>query len=385
MRGSSSPNTIALAGWLFADLLLGIGLLFFVADSRAAATVAPTTLTTPSPTVDARQTLVMSVQETISAISARQSSTSVSAQQTANAANATQTALALNAQKTSSAAQTAFVVSAQQTASALSATQTAVAQPGPGIRIGLNPSPYLVTLRTDPETFLKRDKNEQGYIDALFQTQVQYYFDSSGRNKSRVGLVLATGDNSDEDNGHALAKGAIRSLLNKYPDVFRDAIPKDYHRLLQNEPYLNGIVKLEVYFLEDDRTKAPPDVLGVKLDFPDYPPAFTWCDQRGDWPPGSEGARLEIVNWTLQPFNVSLDSDPRPYQVKSASVDPYRTFGCILISPIRHTLHFASLPDFTIPPERPYRVEVCTAPLRICAAGKAGTIGGEGEQKSPSR
>jgi len=207
-------DTIALAGWLFADLLLGIGLLFFVADSQGAPfTPVATTVTA-----------------------------------------------------------TALSIPPSQVRPTVTPSPTLTPPATLGIKIGLNQIPYRVILRTDPELFLRGKADRRGTAEKRFQDQVEWCFRDSKR--SRVGLVLATGSNPDAANGRRFALSAI-DMLKKYGTPFEQStVYKDYFNLSGDDPSLNGTVELEVYYIEDHQARIPDGILGSICDAPPQ----TWCE-----------------------------------------------------------------------------------------------------------
>lgn len=214
-KDQRNRDTVALAGWLFADLLLGIGLLFFVADSKCAPI-------TPTPT--------------------------------------------------STATATALPTLPPGVTPTITPSPTATPLGTPGTKIGLNQIPYRVILRTDPELFLRGKTDKRGTAEKRFQDQIQECFNRT-RN-SRVGLVLATGSNPDSANGRRFALSAI-DILKKYGAPFEQStVYKDYFNLSGDDPSLNGTVELEVYYIEDPQAKIPEGILGATCDAPPE----TWCE-----------------------------------------------------------------------------------------------------------
>lgn len=221
-KDQRNRDTVALAGWLFADLLLGIGLLFFVADSKGAPFMpAPPTVTaTASPTLPPWVTLTATP--------------------------------------------------------SLTPSPTATPVGTPGTKIGLNQIPYRVILRTDPELFLRGKTDKRGTAEKRFQDQIQECF---GRTRnSRVGLVLATGSNPDASNGRRFAQSAI-NLLKQYGAPFESStVYKDYFNLSGDDPSSNGTVELEVFYIEDPQAKIPEGILGSTCEAPPQ----TWCEGKPD-------------------------------------------------------------------------------------------------------
>lgn len=305
-------DTVAIAGWLFADLLLGIGLLFFVADSRGTPfTPVPTLVTaTASPTFPPWATL---------------------------------------------------------TATPRAPTATPVGTPG--TKIGLNPTPYRVVLRTDPELFLRRKTDRRGTAEKRFQDQIQ---ECLGRTKSsRVGLVLATGSNPDATNGRLLAQSAI-NLLKQYSAPFEPStVYKDYFNLSGDDPSINGTVELEVFYIEDPQARIPDGILGSTCDAP----AETWCEGN------PSGQKLEIVNWASPalPFSIGGTS----YTIKPAFDGVYRTIGCIQLVPGQYSWNAGHVQGMIkIEPEKAYRLEICREGL--CPTGRDPVTSGPGTQRTPT-
>lgn len=287
-------KTVWIAGWLFADLLLGLAMLFIVsmAGMPAPTPVPPWTATfSPTPTRTGTPTAVPT-----------------------------------------------------------SRVSPGVPVTTPTPAIGLNPLPYMVTLRVDPEMFFSINRQ---VAEERLREQINVCFESS--RKSRVGLILATGYTAEAPNkGHELALGVQPLLFKQFPDTFQRMVFKHYHNFSPDDPIPNGIVELEVYYIDEPGTQPPkkPDgtsLLGTTCEVPK-----AWCEGR------EEAQKLLIVNWVSPPSSyLNLTIDGRRLGVKSAK-GIYRTVGCTFISPGPHSWSSGSGGGrFDIKPGEDGRLDLC--------------------------
>ncbi len=231
----------------------------------------------------------------------------------------------------------------------------------PALSIGLDPSPYMVTLRTDPTLFLSAATGDRRASDNQFRSQVHSCLDAAAG--SKMGLILGTGYNPDVTVGANLAERAMEALQNELPALFGNTIQKEYHGL-SDDPYLNGMVTLEIYFIADPKVTLPKALLGAQC----TPPPKTWCQ-------GKESTQSLIVyNWDVLPF-MNFVLDGIGYNVKSAkgtmSGGDDRTVGCIMVSPGRHNWS-AGNASGTIsvdPLKNPDPIRLCYSPAQLCPGG----------------
>lgn len=245
----------------------------------------------------------------------------------------------------------------------------------PALSIGLDPSPVTVNLRTDPSLFLSGSSSDKLLSDNQFRSQIRVCLGQTIG--SRAGLVLGTGYNTDPMNGHALAKRAMSLVLEEVNSVFGPipqygpAILKDYHAL-SDDPFLNGTVTLEIYFLADPKFSLPKSLLGTICN----PPPKTWCQ-------GRESDRsLVVFNWDTFPL-LSFTLDDQRYGIKPANGTPpkgdNRTIGCIMLSEGNHTWRAGSASgSFLVGNTDPDPIRLCSSPAQLCIGGQLPTTTGPG-------
>ncbi len=234
--------------------------------------------------------------------------------------------------------------------------------PGPPIAAGLDIEPYDITLRTDPSLFFSSDSKERQTAETQLRQQIHACLDSATGTKA--GMVLATGYNPDVSSGHDLALRAMSLLKQEIPAPFAATVQKDYHALTV-DPLLNGMITLEVYFVDDARVPALKSLLGGQC----TPPPRTWCQ-------GTPSARSLIVyNWDVLPY-VPFTLDNRTYTIKPAKGNLQngtdRTVGCIMVTPGRHTWSAGSAAgSFNVEVNRdPDPIRLCYSPAQICPGGQ---------------
>lgn len=233
--------------------------------------------------------------------------------------------------------------------------------PGPAVAAGLNVKAYAVTLRTDPSLFFSSNVNDRQTADNQLRQQIRNCLD--GATGAKAGLVLATGYNPGVDNGHSLARRAM-SLLQEIPGPFAGTVQKDYHGLTV-DPLLNGMITLEVYFIDDARVPALKTLLGGQC----TPPPRTWCQ-------GTPSARSLIVyDWNVLPF-LPFTLDNQIYNVKPAQGNfpdgADRTVGCIMVAPGSHSWRAGNASgSFNVEANRdPDPVRLCYSPAQLCQGGQ---------------
>jgi hypothetical protein len=192
-------DTVSLAGWLFADLLLGLAMLFLVFNTVGEKTT-PLSTHTPSPSSSP--------------------TSSIQSQKTA-APNLNEPIPQMTVTKTK------FVTPLPEV--------TATAQ------IGLDLTPSLVTVSVDSQKILNGDLDE---IEAL-RSQIRYKIaDFRGK---RVGLVITLGYHRTVAGGMSLARLGNEVLLDLYPEIFDRSVMKPFwYSLDDNHP--TGTITFEIYF-----------------------------------------------------------------------------------------------------------------------------------------
>ncbi len=308
---------MALSGWLFADLLLGIGLLFFVAESRGTPRTPTATPRTATPTGTLSPTVIPTQARGTPSVTPSPTGTPT-------------------------------------------ATATSV-------KTGLNRTPYRVYLRTDPDLFLRGKSDERGNASDLFRKQIRSCFAASVN--SRVGMVLATGSNPDASNGHKLAQSAINLLPLEFKSLFEGAVFKDYHNLSADDASQNGVVELEVYYLDDPLFPVPNGLLGAICNAPPE----TWCQGK----PNDQ--KLIVNNWVGPSLPVKIDNTT--YTIKSASDGVFRTVGCVMLAPGDHAWSVGQVGGpFHVDPNMDSKMDLCNlnGSVNLCPGGNLPTSSGPG-------
>lgn len=192
-NNSGFRDTISLAGWLFADLFLGLAMLFLVfntigdEDSLLSATSTSETpkvfrTVTPSPAI----TLTKPLQ------------TSIPTHPLTPTVKAT-------------------------------------------VPVGLDLVPGFVTVNIVPQLLLSNNSSEIDTLTELLRARFKTYGDR------RVGLVITLGYHKEVGSGIALAKKANMILRELYPEMFNGAVMKTFwYSLDENHPA--GTITFEVYF-----------------------------------------------------------------------------------------------------------------------------------------
>lgn len=197
---SNRPNTVTLAGWLIADLLLALAMIFFVFN-----------------------TVGVYSEETATPIAMRETATPT-------------VTMTVTAEPTITTPKPVGVVNIKD-------TSTPIPTPTPYVSLDLNPS--YVTLRIDPAKLLSNSEYNRSQISkALSNAFVDY------KNK-RAGLVITLGYHPESPNGYSMANRANTILAETYPEVFGGAVMKGFWWL--NDPVNPaGTLKFEVYFFIDE-------------------------------------------------------------------------------------------------------------------------------------
>lgn len=242
MRSSNSPrDTVALAGWLFADLLLGIGLLFFVAESRGVKPV-PTPTFTLTPTLTLTPTQTRTPTRTLTG-------------------TATWT---WTLTPTITPTFTPFFTYTPYPTSTPYPTYT----PPPTFSSGLNPKRYIATLKINPDrvrdlisTSANIQNEARREIQSQLISQVQTCF---GRfnGRAKVGIALIFGTSPNAGNGNLMAAEAGNVLRDQFPLVFQDAVFSDPYHSINPDPSQNGVIRTEVYFISEQTGFDPIEQFG---------------------------------------------------------------------------------------------------------------------------
>lgn len=209
-RTVKSRDTVAIAGWLFADLLLGVAMLFFVFNTvgeplvtaTRTPTVTPTLTPTPTPTPSPTGTRLPTVTPTPTMTS--------------------------------------------------TSTPTPTLTPSPSSTPtpsgGLDPEPEEISFIVDANSLLSDNDSykqaEQTRVRDIIREKLERF---SG---FRAGMVLSTGTTlfTTPSQGRMMADEVNELLRDVFPRVFAGAIFKSFH-FLSNDPARVGEIELEIYWI----------------------------------------------------------------------------------------------------------------------------------------
>lgn len=193
-------DTVSVAGWLFADLLLGLSMIFLVSNTQSAPL-------TPTPTVTSAPTTAGTLVPW----------------------------LTLTPTPTPAATLTPTPTP----------TPTPTLTPTPIPPPSLNRYPVSHLIRADPAALLTGNASAKSAEINRIQEQIRQLFGAYD-GSSRAGIVLAFGTANTYSEGNDLARQVNRSLRDTLPGVFDDStVFRDFHDL--SGEY--GSVQIEVYFL----------------------------------------------------------------------------------------------------------------------------------------
>jgi hypothetical protein len=274
-NGTRPTDTVLISGWVYADLLLGLMILFLVSTKGVdPATLVPTF--TPTPT-------------------------------------ATSTATA-----SPSPTSTAYRILGATLTPSMTPSPTATLTPTatPTVpSVGVNRTAYTVVLRINPDLLPALFAG-----DAKIRQQVQEQLKAQGQacfgpfaGKAKAGFLLAFGGNPTPGRGNELARLAAELLKQQYPDLFTGPV-RNYHAITTN-PYENGTIELQTFFMIQD---GLTDVVTVYGDKCEIPPA-SWCQGNGD-------AQVVVFDWEAEPLKFVLND--LSYEVKTAKGEN-PTYACL--------------------------------------------------------
>lgn len=279
---SSHRDTVLLSGWVYADLLLGLMMLFLVSTrgvpvDQLQPTITPTSTWTPTATQTSTATRPVAIGPT-----------------------STRTpTLTPTASRTPSPTPTL--------------TPTLTPQPP---AIGVNQTAYTVVLRVNPDrlpAFFAGDAKAKQQTQVQLTEQIRTCF-GAFPGKAKAGFLLAFGGNPLPARGEALAQTATELLRQLYPDLFSGIPIRNYHTITTN-PYENGIIELQTHFI------TQPGLLDVVTSYGEecvIPPA-SWCEGNGE-------AQIVVFNWDSEPLKFILNGTSR--EVRMAKGDN-PSYACI--------------------------------------------------------
>lgn len=205
-RKSAEPDVTKMAGWLFADLLLAIALIFLAtATGGNASTETPTT-----PFSSTTVTLIPSTTPTL--------------------------------------IPTATPTTTPTPTVSPSPSPPPLPTATPPRTGGLDPEPAIVTLSTNMNLLLGVDnpqkRDEVARVRQLIRSRVAIFDDL------RAGMVLCSGTTlaSQPSRGRLLAETVNALLVEELPEVFGDAAFKAYHYLTGDSSRIGGI-EMEIYWI----------------------------------------------------------------------------------------------------------------------------------------
>lgn len=288
-------KTIHLAGWLFADLLLGLAMLFITSmvglPPPTPGAVPPTATYTPTSTPTATRT-----------------------------ATPTFTPTSVPRIGTPGGGQPS------------SPTPTLTPTPTPGY--GLNSTPYKVTFRVNPAlvpAFAANSTSPSGnQARAQIEDQLHQCFDKF-QNRAQAGIVLTFGGNADVETGNKLARLTTESMRKLFPNMFKPAdrsdgtVYKDMHAA-EPHPFVNGTVETEIYFITSPAYPLNPlKEIGATCDLTPL-----WCTDL------SEGrtpkSPIYALYWTDTIGGLTLTLNRRSFNVPFAqTANP--VYSCFLSGP----------------------------------------------------
>ncbi|MCC7161329.1 MAG: hypothetical protein IT331_02455 [Anaerolineae bacterium] len=266
--GNSSRDTIALAGWLFADLLLGLGLLFFVAASKGTPPVPTPTITptasltfTPTPTITRLPTYTPYPTFTpIYTFTPYPTFTPFPPNLTYTP-YPTFTPIPPEWTYTPYPTYTPFPPVATQTPRA-TFTPLSTYTPYPTVVYGLSGTPFVANFKVSPATaraLLTGSEQARARLReemrAQLRTQVQQCL-ARFNNVERVGVALIFGSDSSPTIGNRLAEETARILSEAYPRIFDGTVMKTYH-FISGDPSASGDVEVELYFVGETGRDDP--------------------------------------------------------------------------------------------------------------------------------
>lgn len=193
--------------------------------------------------------------------------------------------------------------------------------------VGLSTKPFTTTLRIDTDlvpafSAVGGDRNPG---IAQLREQLSACF---GRAQVQAGMVLTFGANPNHATGASLAAATNSLLKSINPVMFANAVTRDFH-YITGDPLENGTVLLEVYLIT--RSDQPTVAL------PACSPKPLKCE-------GSGNARLMVYNWKPDE-ELTFTFDGQLHQVQTASGEN-PTYLCLNTTQGQHSWR-ASYRDYS--------------------------------------
>lgn len=279
-------KTVHIAGWLFADLLLGLAMLFITSMvGLPIPTPAPTLPpgVTPSPTATQTPTPTATVTLT--------RSPTVASRGTPGGA-----------------------------------------PPTPTLPAGINPTPFVATFRADPNLVPEWMQNPNSPQAATARNQISQQMHAcldKYNGLTQASVVLNFGGNPNNRNGDAIALEANQLLRKEFPSLFGtpSTVFENFHSISAS-PSANGTVKLKIYFVSSPTyPRNPIAEFGTTC----MPPP-TWCLDASR--PGSTNkSAINVFNWPgASGYPLYFTLRGMRYEIASAE-GQNPAFRCFLIEP----------------------------------------------------
>ena len=227
-------DTFSLAGWLFADLLLGLSMIFLVSNTQASE-VTPTPSMTSTPTSTSTSTQTRTPTQT-------STTTETFILIIGGSPTATPT---VSPHPTDTSTPTATLTPTA------TATPTPTGTPSPVPPPKLIQEPVVETLQVDPERLFASNEATRAQEEDQVKEQIRALFERHVGTR-RAGIVLSFGLSDSPSQGNRLALVANELLSETLPTVFvsgdQGTVFRDFH-FLTSDTSRHGWVEIEVYFL----------------------------------------------------------------------------------------------------------------------------------------
>lgn len=252
--GNLSRDTITLAGWLFADLLLGLGLLFFVAGTKGTPpaptpTITPTASLTYTPTPTITRLPTYTPYPTFTPIFTFTPYPTF----TPFPPNLTYTPYPTF---TPIPPEWTYTPYPTYTQPAPQATYT----PFPTVIYGLNGTPFVANFNVSPATaraLLTGSAQARAQLREEMRTQLRPQVQlclARFNDRARVGVALVFGTDASPTVGNRLAEETAAILQQEYPRIFDGTVMKTYHFISAAS---SGDVEVELYFVGETGADDP--------------------------------------------------------------------------------------------------------------------------------
>lgn len=258
-RGNPARDTIALAGWLFADLLLGLGLLFFVAGSKG-------TPPAPTPTITGTPTRTYTLTPTVTRYPTNTpypTFTPIYTYTPYPTFTAAPPNLTYTPYPTFTPVPPEWTYTPYPTYTPFPPVATYT--PAATVEFGLDQVPFVANLHVNPGTaagLLSGSEQARAQMRAELQPQLQTCL-APFNDVARAGVALIFGTNPSPTIGNRAAEEVAAILAEQYPQIFGNTVMKTYH-FISADPGQNGDIELEIYFIGVTSADEPftPDSAG---------------------------------------------------------------------------------------------------------------------------